>query len=82
MNVKLETNFWVQYFLAPELQLFVSSLENCQNFSKTSTPQAQAPVGLESRIERAAFAQCEWVLLAGLSIVFYKLYARVAILPT
>ena len=23
---------------APELQVFVSSLENCQNFSKTSTP--------------------------------------------
>ena len=39
MNVKLEINFWVQYFLAPELQVFVSSLEKCQNFSKTSTPQ-------------------------------------------
>ena len=25
--------------VAPELQVFVSSLENCQNFSKTSTPQ-------------------------------------------
>ena len=24
--------------VAPELQVFVSSLENCQNFSKTSTP--------------------------------------------
>ena len=39
MNVKLEMNFWVQYFLAPELQLFVSSLEKCANFTKTSTPQ-------------------------------------------
>ena len=38
MNVKLETNFLVQYFLAPELQVFVSSLEKCQNFSRTSTP--------------------------------------------
>ena len=24
--------------VAPEIQVFVSSLENCQNFSKTSTP--------------------------------------------
>ena len=39
MNVKLETNFSVQYFLAPELQAFVSSLEKRQNFSKTITPQ-------------------------------------------
>ena len=26
------------HFVVPELQVFVSSLENCQNFSKTSTP--------------------------------------------
>ena len=25
--------------MAPELQVFVGSLENCQNFSKTSTPK-------------------------------------------
>ena len=28
-----------QNSVAPEIQDFVSSLENCQNFSKTSTPQ-------------------------------------------
>ena len=26
------------YSVAPELQVFVSSLQNCQNFSKTNTP--------------------------------------------
>ena len=48
MNVKLETNFWVQYFLAPELQLFVSSLENCENFLKTSTPLSKLDSSKES----------------------------------
>ena len=38
MNVKLHINFLLKYFLAPELQAFVSSLEKCQNFSRTSTP--------------------------------------------
>ena len=38
MNVKLETNFSIKYFLAPELQVSVSSQEKCHNFSKTSTP--------------------------------------------
>ena len=38
MNVKLEINFLFQYFLAPELQGIVSSLEKRKNFSRTSTP--------------------------------------------
>ena len=29
----------ILHFVAPELQVFVSSLENCANFRKTSTPQ-------------------------------------------
>ena len=38
MNVKLEINFWVQYFLAPELQLFVSSLESVKISRKRASP--------------------------------------------
>ena len=30
--------------VAPELQVFVSSLENCQNFSKTSTPRSNQKI--------------------------------------
>ena len=35
----LQINYLFQYFLAPELQGVVSSLEKHQNFSRTSTPQ-------------------------------------------
>ena len=39
------SHFYIQlpiqtpHSVAPQLQVFVSSLEKCQNFSKTSTPQ-------------------------------------------
>ena len=32
--------------VAPELQVFVSSLENCPNFSKTSIPQGDRRISL------------------------------------
>ena len=40
MNVKLETNFWVQYFLAPELQVFVSSLKKLSKFHENEHTHA------------------------------------------
>ena len=38
-TLTLQLPIQTPHFVAPELQIFVSSLENCQNFSKTSTPQ-------------------------------------------
>ena len=35
----LQLTIQTLHSVAPELQLFVSSLENCQNFIKTTTPQ-------------------------------------------
>ena len=35
----LQLPFQTLFSVANELQVFVNSLENCQNFSKTSTPQ-------------------------------------------
>ena len=37
-TLTLQLPIQTPYFVAPELQVFVSSLENCQNFGKTSTP--------------------------------------------
>ena len=37
-TLTLQLPIQTPHFVAPELQIFVSSLENCQNFSKTSTP--------------------------------------------
>ena len=42
-TLTLQLPIQTPYFVAPELQVFVSSLENCQNFGKTSTPQVQSP---------------------------------------
>ena len=37
-TLTLQLPFQTLHSVAPELQIFVSSLENCQNFNKTSTP--------------------------------------------
>ena len=38
----------------PELQVFASSLENCQNFSKMSTPMVTSALGFKVRVEPIA----------------------------
>ena len=38
-TLTLQLSIQTLYSVAPELQVFVSSLQNCQNFSKMSTPQ-------------------------------------------
>ena len=38
-TLTLQLPIQTPHSVAPELQVFVSSLENCQNLSKTSTPQ-------------------------------------------
>ena len=38
-TLTLQLPIQTPHSVAPELQVFVSSLQNCQNFSKTSTPQ-------------------------------------------
>ena len=40
-TLTLQFPIQTQHFVVPELQVFVSSLENCQNFNKTSTPQSR-----------------------------------------
>ena len=37
-TLTLQLPIQTPYSVAPELQVFVSSLENCPNFKKTSTP--------------------------------------------
>ena len=39
-TLTLQLPIQTPHSVAPELQVFVSSLQNCQNFSKTSTPLA------------------------------------------
>ena len=38
-TLTLQLPIQTPHSVAPELQVFVSSLENCSNFRKTSTPQ-------------------------------------------
>ena len=38
-TLTLQLPIQTPYSVVPELQVFVSSLENCPNFKKTSTPQ-------------------------------------------
>ena len=41
-NLTLQLPIQTLYSVVPELQVFVSSLENCRNFSETSTPQGSS----------------------------------------